>query len=113
MTRHSGCWRWRCASSADEASYAPTRPQRARRAAATFSSGLPFNAGAGHQRLEQHVARAELGASCAPRRRHWQLIGNCTPTLPPLDEGMVPVTVWPTVSVSVTDMPPTAVPKSQ
>jgi len=40
-------------------------------------------------------------------------MGNCVPTLPPLDEGMVPVTTCPTLSVSVTDIPPTAVPKSQ
>ncbi len=28
--------------------------------------------------------------------------GNCAPTLPPLVPGIVPVTVWPSASVSVT-----------
>jgi len=48
-----------------------------------------------------------------PARRHWQVSGNWTPTLPPLEFGMVPVTTCPTVSVKVTDWPPTATPKFQ
>ena len=47
------------------------------------------------------------------RVNHWQVIGNCAPTLPPLEPGIVPVTTCPTVSVNVTDWPPTDAPKSQ
>ena len=41
------------------------------------------------------------------------VVGNWAPMLPPLEVGMVPVIVWPSVSVKVTDLPPTRVPKFQ
>ena len=65
----------------------------------------------GTQRLR---APSITSAESAPVvRGYWQVMGNCAPTLPPLELGIVPVMVWPTVSVSSTDWPPTEAPKSQ